>query len=98
MTALDAKREEIAELVARELGFGDLAGVSPADRAAIDQQTAETIEGCGEDADEPADCTEANVRLRLLLTEYRQIARIRAGENDVRLAEEGEVFSREDDA
>ena len=46
MTDQDKKREEIAAHVARELGFDGLAGLSPADRAAVDQQTAEAIEGC----------------------------------------------------
>lgn len=93
--ALEAKREEIAALIAAELGFGDLAGLSPDDRAAVDKQTAETIEGCGE---EQADCSDAHVRLRTLLEEYRALQELRADEDNVRLAEQGEVFAPENDA
>ena len=63
-------REEIAALIALELGFGDLEALSPEDRAAVEQQTTETIEGCG---DEKADCTDAHVKLRGLLAEYRRL-------------------------
>jgi len=98
MSSLEAKREEIAALIAAELGLGDLEGLKAADRAVVDLQTAETIDGCGEDADAPADCEEANLRLRQLLREYSALKELRTDEADVRLAEEGEVFSREDDA
>ncbi|MCJ2033665.1 hypothetical protein [Methylobacterium sp. J-068] len=104
MSELEAKRREIAELIALELGFGDLDGLSAADRAAVDRQTAETIEGCapgeaGSDGTEPAaDCSEANIRLRGLLRQFRALQVLRSDEADARLAEEGEVFGREDDA
>lgn len=95
---LETKREEIAALIAAELGLGDLEGLKAADRAVVDLQTAETIEGCGDRADAPADCEEANLRLRQLLREYSALEELRMDEADVRLAEEGEVFGREDDA
>ncbi|MCK2054271.1 hypothetical protein [Methylobacterium sp. 37f] len=104
MSEIEDKRHEIAELIALELGFGDLDAASAADRAVIERQTDETIAGCAADSQEPADCTEANIRLRGLLHQYRalQILRddqvLRSDEADARLAEEGEVFSREDDA
>lgn len=93
--ALDAKRREIAQLIALELGFGDLAGLSPEERAAVDQQTAETIEGCSEDK---ADCSDAHVRLQVLLKEYRTLQELRSDADNVRLAEQGEVFAPENDA
>ncbi|KQP50986.1 hypothetical protein ASF34_19530 [Methylobacterium sp. Leaf106] len=98
MSKLDEKREEIAALIASELGLGDPAGLSEADRAAVDRQTSETIEGCALETDEPADCEEAGTPLRRRLREYRALLELRTDEADARLAEEGEVFGREDDA
>ena len=98
MSDLDDKREEIAALIADELGLGAPDTLSPSDRTVVDRQTAETIEGCDADAAEPADCSEATLRLRTLLREYRRLEELRTDELNVRLAEEGEVFSREDDA
>lgn len=71
--ALAAKRKEIAAHVAQELGLGDLAGLSPTDRAMVEQQTDETIEGCGTDTDEPADCSDADRTMRRLLAEHRAL-------------------------
>lgn len=98
MSAVEDKRREIAELIALELGFGDLDALAPADRAAVERQTDETIAGCGLDSAEPADCEEANLRLRGLLKELHALQVLRSDEADARLAEEGEVFAREDDA
>lgn len=98
MSAVDDKRREIAELIALELGFGDLDGLSPTDRAAVERQTEETIAGCGIGSAEPADCEEANLRLRGLLTELHALQVLRSDEADTRMAAEGEVFAREDDA
>ncbi|KQP14633.1 hypothetical protein ASF26_17860 [Methylobacterium sp. Leaf93] len=98
MSKLHEKREEIAALIASELGLGDPAGLSEADRAAVDRQTSEVIEGCALETDEPADCEEAGTQLRLRLREYRALLELRRDEADARLAEEGEVFGREDDA
>jgi hypothetical protein len=98
MSEIEEKRREIAALIALELGLGDLEGLGEADRAAVDRQTAETI--AGSEADEPgaADAGEANIRLRGLLRQYRDLQILRSDEADARLAEEGEVFGREDDA
>lgn len=96
--ALAAKRTEIAAHVASELGLGSLAGLSSADRAVVDKQTSETIEGCRADADQPADCSDADRTMRRLLAEHRALEEMRTDEADMRLAEEGEVFGREDDA
>lgn len=98
MSKLDAKREEIAAMVAAELGLGDLATLSASERAVVDQQTTETIEGCGDDTPGASDCSDATLRLRHLLAEYRALAELRADELNTRLAAEGEVFSPEDDA
>lgn len=98
MSDLDAKRTEIAALVAMELGLGDLALLSATDRAAIDQQTEETIASYGEGGVAGSHADEANLKLRQLLHDYRALEELRVDENDVRLAEEGEVFGREDDA
>ncbi|GJE78564.1 hypothetical protein [Methylorubrum suomiense] len=70
-------REEIAVLIALELGFGDLEALTAEDRAVIERQTTETIEGCG---DEKADCTDTHVRLRGLLAEYHRLQQLHAGE------------------
>lgn len=98
MSDQDRKREEIAAHVARELGFGGLDGLSPADRAAVDQQTAETIEGCDPTVPIPADCSGADREMQRLLREYHAAQQLRADNSNVRLAEEGEVFAPEDDA
>ena len=71
--ALAAKRKEIAAHVAHELGLGSLASLSAADRAMVEQQTTETIEGCGTDTDEPSDCSDADRTMRRLLTEHRAL-------------------------
>jgi len=98
VVALNAKREEIAAHVARDLGLGDLAGLSREERAAVDRQTAETIEGCDPASSEPADCSEADRAMRRLLSEHRALSDMRADEDNVDLVEEGEVFAPEDDA
>ncbi|WP_336490945.1 hypothetical protein [Methylobacterium nigriterrae] len=98
IVALRAKRGEIAAHLARELGLGELATLSSKDRAAVDQQTDETIAGCSPDAPEPADCSDADRTMRRLLSEHRALKELKADEANVRLAEEGEVFAPEDDA
>lgn len=89
MPAVEDKRREIAELIALELGLGDLDALGPADRAAVERQTDETIAGCGLDSPEPADCEEANLRLRTLLKELHDLQVLRSDAADARLAEEG---------
>src|SRR4051812_21830646 len=54
------KREEIAAQVALELGLGALTSLTLADRAAVERQTDETIEGCDSAAADPSDCTDAD--------------------------------------
>ena len=39
----------------------------------VEQHTAETIEGCGTDTDEPSDCSDADRTMRRLLTEHRAL-------------------------
>ncbi|WP_156375751.1 hypothetical protein [Methylobacterium sp. Leaf125] len=70
MTPLDAKRLEIAELIAIELGFDDLDGMSAADRAMVDQHTDDTIAGCEAYLEHPADGNHSNIWLRQLLKQY----------------------------
>ena len=96
--ALHAKREEIAAHVARELGLGDLDGLNRDERAVVDQQTAETIKGCDPASPEPADCSNTDRTIRRLLSEHRALSELRADEDNVRLAEQGEVFAPENDA
>lgn len=84
--ALAAKRKEIAAHVALELGLGNIASLSAADRAMVEQQTTETIEGCGTDGAEASDCSDAVRTMRRLLSEHRA------------LAEEGGVSTPKDDA
>jgi hypothetical protein len=98
MSDLDTKREEIAAHVARDLGFDGLVGLNPSDRAAVDQQTAETIEGCDPASPVPVDCSDADKEMRRLLAEYRGLLQLRTDAGNVRLAEEGEVFAPENDA
>jgi len=81
--ALRAKREEIAAHVAHELGLGELATLSPTDRATVDQQTDETIEGCTTDGAEPADCSDADRTMRRLLAEHRALVEQKTDEDNV---------------
>jgi len=73
VAALRAKREEIADDVALQLRLGSLARLSAADRAMVEQHTAETIEGCGTDTDEPSDCWDADRTMRRLLAEHHAL-------------------------
>lgn len=98
MTALDAKREEIAALIALDLGFGDLGRLHPEERAQVDVETVNAIAAHGAGIVDDADPHLANVKLRKLLSAYADLAALPADERDVRLAAKGEVFSRENDA
>lgn len=80
--ALRAKREEIAARVALELGLGDFARLSAADRATVEQQTIETIEGCSMDAEGASDCSDADRTMRRLLSEHRALAEGRGASPD----------------
>ena len=77
-----AKREEIAAHIARVLGLGDLAGLNRDERAAIDQQTTETIEGCDPTAPELFNCSEADRTMRRLLSEHHALKGAQADEDD----------------
>ena len=70
MTPLDAKRLEIAELIAIELGFDDLEGMDVIDRAMVDQHTDSAIENCTSYLTNPADSENSNIRLRMLLAQH----------------------------
>ncbi|GJE29461.1 hypothetical protein [Methylobacterium organophilum] len=98
MSKLDEKREEIAALVARDLGLGDLAALSAADRETVEAETATLILRNGQAIADASDPVAAHVRLAKLLAEYRTLANLTADERDAKLADEGEVFAREDDA
>ena len=80
--ALHAKREEIAAHIARDLGLGGLAGLSRDERAAVDQQTTETIEGCDPTSPEPSDCSEADRAMRRLLSEHHALKDAQADGDD----------------
>lgn len=73
MFALAAKRKEITAHVSQELGLRDPARLGAADQAMVEQQTTETIEGCGMDTDEPADYSDADRTVRRLLSEHRAL-------------------------
>lgn len=96
--ALQAKREEIATHIAEELGLGALNSLSTEERAAVEQQTIETIEGCDPTSSEPADCSDADRQTRKLLAEYRALQQQSVDERAARLAKEAEEFDRQDDA
>lgn len=98
LLALRAKREEIAAHVAHELGLGELAALSPTDRATVDQQTNETIECCTPNSPEAADYSDADRTMRRLLAEHRALEEQQGDEDTARLAEEGEVSAPENDA
>lgn len=80
MTPLDAKRLEIAELIAIELGFDDLDGMSSADREMIDQHTDDAIASCEAYLANPADGDHSNIRLRQLLKQYLSLLSMQIGQ------------------
>ena len=80
--ALHAKREEIAAHIARDLGLGGLPGLSRDERAAVDQQATEIIEGCDPTSPELSDCSEADRTMRRLLSEHHALKDLQAGEDD----------------
>jgi hypothetical protein len=98
VATLQAKREQIATHIAEGLGLGALSGLSTEERAAVEQQTTETIEGCDPTSSEPADCSDADRQTRKLLAEYRALQQRSVDERAARLTEETEVFDRQDDA
>ena len=98
IVALRAKREEIAAHVAHELGLGELAALSPADRTTVDQQASETIEGDTPNSPEAADCSDADRTMRRLLAEHRALEEQRGEEDNVRLTDKGQVPAPGSDA
>ena len=98
VVTLQAKREQIATHIAEGLGLGALNSLSTEERAAVEQQTTVTIEGCDPTSSEPADCSDADRQTRKLLAEYRALQQRSVDERAARLTEEAEVFDRQDDA
>ncbi|CAO4154096.1 hypothetical protein [Methylorubrum extorquens] len=98
IVALRAKREEIAAHVAHELGLGELAALGPADRATVDQQTSETIDGCTPNSPEAADCSDADRTMRRLLAEHRALEEQQGDGDNGRLVDDGEAPAPENDA
>ncbi|AWN43231.1 hypothetical protein [Methylobacterium durans] len=90
MSDVDGKRAEIVARIAQEFGLGDPAALPAEDRARVEAATGAILEA---EAVPPA-----SPELRRLIAEYRRLQDLRAGEDNVRLAEAGEVFAPEDDA
>ncbi len=96
MADWEEKRQALATLVARRMGFADPIELAPQDRAAVDREV-EALADRGNPADtEPADPEAA--QLHRAVAAYRAARQLRADEDNVRLAERGEVFAPEDDA
>lgn len=74
MHPLDAKRLEIAELIAIELGFDDFEGMSTADREMVDQHTDDVIARCAAYLAIAADSDNSNIRLRMLLKQHLSLS------------------------
>ncbi|SFL51953.1 hypothetical protein [Methylorubrum salsuginis] len=96
MADWETKRQVLAGLAARRLGFGDPAGFDGDERAALDRAVEALADRADPSAPEPADPDEA--RLHRAAVAYRAARQLRADEGNVRLAERGEVFAPEDDA
>ncbi|MFY9294158.1 MAG: hypothetical protein WAP03_26250 [Methylorubrum rhodinum] len=96
MSEHEAKRQALAALVARRQGLGDPAALDSQQRAAIDREVEAVADGLDAAAPEPADPEAA--QLHRAAAEYRAARQLRADEDNVRLAERGEVFAPEDDA
>lgn len=85
-------REAIAALIARDLGLAELGSLSAAEREEVDRQTDWAIEAWRDEGGE----TDSPLARRL--RDHAAQQTLRADEADARLAAEGEVFAREDDA
>ena len=96
MAEWEAKRQALARLAARRLGLGDPAGLEPDRRATLDREVEALADRADPSAPEPVDPEEA--RLHRAAAAYRAARQLRADEDNVRLAERGEVFAPEDDA
>lgn len=90
------KRQALALLAARRLGLGDPAGLDPDQRGRLDREVEALADRADPSAPEPTDPEAA--RLHRAAAEYHAARQLRADEDNVRLAERGEVFAPEDDA
>ncbi|MGU3539604.1 hypothetical protein [Methylobacterium sp. A54F] len=95
---LAGARAEIAALIAAELGYGDLDALGPEDRGRVEAETERLLASQGAVVPDRSDPLAAHVRLQRLIAAYRDRAALKGDEDDARLAAEGEVFAREDDA
>lgn len=96
MSEHQAKRQTLAALLASRQGLGDPAALDPQQRATLDREVEALADGLDPAAPEPADPEAA--RLHRAASDYRAARQLRADEDNVRLAERGEVFAPEDDA
>ncbi len=96
MAEWETKRQALAELAARRLGLGDLAGLDPDQCATLDREVEALADRADPAAPAPTDPDEA--RLHRAAAEYRAARQLRADEDNARLAERGEVFAPENDA
>lgn len=96
MAEWQAKRQALAVLVARRLRLDDPSRLDPQQRADLDRAVEALADAHDPAAPEPADPDAA--RLHRAAAAYREARQLRADEDDVRLAERGEVFAPEDDA
>jgi hypothetical protein len=96
MADWEEKRQALVALVARRMGFADPIELAPQDRASVDREV-EALADRGDPAEAgPADPEAA--QLHRAVAAYRAARQLRADEDNVRLAERGEVFAPEDDA
>ncbi|KQT49162.1 hypothetical protein ASG52_09315 [Methylobacterium sp. Leaf456] len=96
MAEWETKRQVLAALLAPRLGLGDPAGLNAYERATLEREVEALAERADSSAPEPTDPEAA--RLHRAAAEYRAACQLRADEDNVRLAERGEVFAPEDDA
>jgi hypothetical protein len=82
MTRLDAKRLEIVELIAIELGFDGLEGLTVEDREMVDQHADEAIMSGAAYLSHPADSENSNIRLRMLLRNYLIMSKLETDQDD----------------
>lgn len=96
MADWETKRQALAALVARRLGLADPEGLDPQDRIRVDRKVEALADRCDPAEPEPAGPDAA--RLHRAAADYRAARQLRADEDNVHLAERGEVFAPENDA
>ena len=96
MAEWETARQALAALVAHRLGFDDPSALDPPQRAAVDREVEALADAHDKAAPEPVDPDAA--RLHRAVAAYCDARQLRADEDNVRLAERGEVFAPEDDA